>query len=486
MASPEGTLEVDADAFAISADRVALVGVRSLRIGEQEILTGDGHLSFEWHPQAREGLIAAESDRFVVSHVTKWSGVPPHGTPLRFVPDYERADSLGRLLTAAWDAASPPQPPPPFVVRRPEQEVKDRAVPPGATDGADYKQSLEAVWEFTPDQPAPAGSLRAGDLDGDGVAEVVVRIGAKRVVALSASGQQLWQYEHEEGIADVFLADLEGQGQADVLVVEHPRRVVRLRGDGTVAWEWAGVPNTVNLVYADDLNGDGRPEVLVGYFSGYLALNAAGELLWTKFGYGHNATLCRVRDVDGDGVPELLGGSLAATFCLFDEAQEQGVPKPAFTNVQITGLEFADADGDGQEEVLLATDQGLACYSPAADKYLWTRRSDAPLVGLALIPREDGPHLVTATRGAFAQTFSLQGELQENRLVGDAVNALCPCGEGRFALACDDGRVRLVDPDLRPTAWAAVQGRPTALFCVGDRLMVASDTGVVQAFRLPR
>jgi len=145
---------------------------------------------------------------------------------------------------------------------------------------------LETVWEWTPDVPTPAGPLRAGDLDGEGVEEIVVRLAPQRIVALRAEGQVLWQYEQEEGLADLFVIDLEGRGAADVLVVENPRRVVRLRGDGTVAWAWDGVPNNVNLVYADDLTGDGRSEIIVGYFNGYLALTAAGQLLWMKPGYG--------------------------------------------------------------------------------------------------------------------------------------------------------------------------------------------------------
>jgi len=447
LASPEGTLEVDAEAFSVSSHGLALVGLRALRLGAEEILSGDGASSFEWDPETGD-LRFPRGDS--PSH-------PPTIRARKWPPGFP-----AQLLAAAWEATLPPAPSPPAL----------------------SAPSLATAWEWAPDFPAPASLLRAGDLNGDGAVELVVQVGPRRIVALTAEGKPLWQYEHPEGIADVFVADLEGKGRADVLVGENPRRVVRLRGQGTVAWEWGGVPNTVNVVYADDLNGDGRLEVIVGYFNGYLALTAAGEPLWMKSGYGHKATLCRVRDLDGDGLPELLGGSTAATFCIFDAAHEQGTPKAAFSNVRIVGMEFADADGDGREEVILAMDQGLACYSPAADRYLWTRRSDTPLVGLALARTgPDGPRLFTATQGAFAQTFSLSGELRNNRLVGDAVNALCACGPDCFALACDDGQVRLFDADLRPIAQAAVAGRPIALLCAGGQLIVGLDPGAVNGLR---
>lgn len=455
LTTPEGVLAVNAEAFSIAAASpvapswLSLAGFRSLRLEDEEILSGDGSSSFEWCP---------ETGDFRFPRAT--SAPRPLPSAHRQLP----SGLLARLLAAAWNAA---------------------AVPAAPQPAASPEPPLAAEWEWTPAQPASAGPLRAGDLNGDGVAEIVARIGPGRIVALSSEGKPLWQHERLEGLADVFAADLEGKGTADVLVVENPRRVVRLRGDGTVVWVWEGVPNNVNLVYADDLNGDGGLEIIVGYFNGYLALTAAGELLWRKSGYGHNATLCRVRDLDGDGVPELLGGSMAATFCIFDEARAQGVPKAAFTNVRIAGLEFADADGDAREEVLLATDQGLACYSPAADQYLWTRRSDTPLVGLSLFQTDLGPHLFTATQGAFAQIFSLQGQLEANQLVGDAINALCPCGQGYFALACDDGWVRLVDTHLQPTARAVVPGRPTALLEAGGHLIVGSDSGQIQAFKVP-
>ena len=114
---------------------------------------------------------------------------------------------------------------------------------------------------------ARPGAVAAGDLDGDGRAELVVLDGARVLVAHTKDGSlDVIPWAHATSV--LVLADLDGDGRLDAVVgAPSLPRLGLLRGDGRGSF---GPPTEVMLALpgasqlaAGDLDGDGRADVVL-------------------------------------------------------------------------------------------------------------------------------------------------------------------------------------------------------------------------------
>jgi hypothetical protein len=165
-------------------------------------------------------------------------------------------------------------------------------------------------------------NIAAGDLDGDGLPEIVGRIGTQQ-----------------------------GNSRNRLLCFEH---------DGTFKW----MSDPLSFTNADggapslaDLDGDGIPEIIFGRD----VFNANGTLRWSGTagnginpiggGVGTNAgPISTVADIDGDGRPEVVAGN---TVYRNDGSILFRAPVPD----GLTGI--ADFDDDGYPEIALVSDSDL-------------------------------------------------------------------------------------------------------------------------------
>ena len=194
----------------------------------------------------------------------------------------------------------------------------------------------------------PSASPALGDIDGDGRPEiVVVAEQVSQILAFEADGTFKWRSPTllaNLSSAAPFLADLDGDGRAEILV---GRQV--LSGDGTLRWTGAGTMSgrsgvTGTHSVAADLDLDGTPEVIAGAS----AYRADGTLLWSAPAVGDGVVA--VGNLDSDPYPEIVVSTSSLWLLEHDGTVVWGpidVPGTGYAGP----VTLADFDGDGRLEI---------------------------------------------------------------------------------------------------------------------------------------
>lgn len=256
------------------------------------------------------------------------------------------------------------------------------------------------LWQesFTDDRAEMYADI-VDDLDGDGMKDVLVRTtigdstsGTEEVIAKKGiDGTHLWQQSvtgDDPYMSANAVTDLDGDGIADVLVrsrvgsgaSQNATVVAKHGSDGTHLWmEYVfGDDASIWGEDAGDLNGDGLSDILVhselGPTSNITAeliakIGSNGTHLWQESFTGYSARIGvqAVDDFDGDSLPDVLTrssyGPLINTWHAVTAIkgnngthlwQEAVIGNSAYTQVQ----EVGDLDNDSMPDVLLFTEVG--------------------------------------------------------------------------------------------------------------------------------
>ncbi|HOT47017.1 MAG TPA: FG-GAP-like repeat-containing protein [Spirochaetota bacterium] len=217
---------------------------------------------------------------------------------------------------------------------------------------------------------SPSCNIAAGDIDGDGLPEIVVREGSTggaggsiRLLAFNNDGTFLWRSSAADipSSIGISIADINRDGSPEILT-----DVSVLDSSGTLLWS-APAPTArrnsciVNL----DLSGD--PEVVIGN----TAYRSNGTVYWQNASMAEGFTAAG--NFDSDPNPELIlvarGTTSPQVFCLEHTGQVKwgpvDLPKgpefPAYPPYSLYGSvpAITDADGDGEPEIAVTTAGGL-------------------------------------------------------------------------------------------------------------------------------
>lgn len=262
---------------------------------------------------------------------------------------------------------------------------------------------------------SPYGCPAIGDIDADGVAEVV--FGASVV---DGSGVLLWTGTGGTGSSRYgsFPVDLDGDGLQEVVagntVYEH---------DGTVRWQDAG-PDGWPAV--GDFDGDGVPELVRTYGGGVDLLDLHGAVLWTfalTDGGGGPPT---VADFDGDGAPEIGVASREVYRVLDGDGTELWANTVQDYSSSVTGSSVFDFEGDGAAEVVYADEETLWVYDGAtgAVEMAWEGHSSGTLYEYPLIvdvDRDGAAEIVVASND-----YSSYKDSRGITVVGDLEDSWAP------------------------------------------------------------
>ena len=227
---------------------------------------------------------------------------------------------------------------------------------------------MPPLWEY--DSKGPVQYVKAGDIDSDSKTEVVgVSVWSvneenlAEVYAIDNAGKAKWTYSVVGGIqltsngpADV--ADINGDGKKEIIVGGY-KGVTALDSGGRVLWQFP-TEKLVNVVYASDPQNTGKAMIYVGATPYVYALNGDGTLRW-KFAVNTTVLSLYAADIDSDGKIEVLVGAIKYIHVLREDATPiiswfykdvQGTSNLAGKNLEAHSISAGDIDGDGAIEVV--------------------------------------------------------------------------------------------------------------------------------------
>ena len=342
-------------------------------------------------------------------------------------------------------------------------------------------QPARPVWAFDTPADAPVARLRQADLDGDGAPEILVAASAQ-AVALSADGTLLWRHALNGLCNDINAGELDVSPGLEVVAASSEDAIHLLDARGTLLrsqsvmavprtrhygetpqqplaasiYNTDGTPRvfvstqnydiitydaklarlavTRNITqhggmefHAADVNGDGKREVFcTDHYGFFNAVSPEGKKVY-RYYTSIGDMQAAVGDIGGDGVMEAVyGSSTGDLLCLAFTKGGVGGRGGAvwrFDNYgyPVNRLRIADADGDGKNDVLVASGTGYVYALDGAGKALWRTRVGADVRDVVVVthPKHriaciDRSGVVTLLdgRGGVTGSFSVEGEAQ--------------------------------------------------------------------------
>ena len=355
-----------------------------------------------------------------------------------------------------------------------------------------------------------------GDLDGDGVLEIIVGADNNKVYAWKPDGTLMpgWPVTTGDSVrSSPALADLDRDGKLDVIVGSFDNKVYAWNFNGSLLPGWP--VSTGSVVYSSpavgDIDGDQLPEVVVGSFDNKVyAWHADGKLVrgWPKptglFVYSSPA----LADINKDGLPEVVIGTDNNRVFVWkgDGTEVEGWPA-ATEHVVPSSPAVGDLDKDGELEITAASwDQVFVWNSHGERRPGWpvkTGHQIASSPALADLNDDGKLDVIIGCKDGKVYAWEAGGSLLPGwPTVTDAEIAGSPVvadfdGDGKLkvAIGSRDGKVYIWDvqgrllPGWPKNTGDAITASPAIADLDGNgtlELVIGSKDGKVYAWSFPR
>lgn len=171
-----------------------------------------------------------------------------------------------------------------------------------------YDPEGNQKWKYRVD--GEVTDMDVGDIDGDGAPDIVVA--ASNAYAVDNKGQEKWKFQTAGRVADIKIDDLDNDGQAEIIVGADQAYI--LDSGGNLLWNYS-VPTEIRVVGSGDLDFDNESEVVIGSDDIHV-LDSDGSLQWQYSPYRRVSKIL-VDDLENDGKPDLIVGSLDTNVYIF-------------------------------------------------------------------------------------------------------------------------------------------------------------------------
>jgi hypothetical protein len=352
------------------------------------------------------------------------------------------------------------------------------AVVVGGMNGTVYGYGASGNTLFATNLGRPVASSPAlGDIDGDGANEVVVGYGdegagAGGVAVLSSTGGIRCRFSNpprSDGLAGVFnspaVGDVNGDGVNDIVYGAFNDRIYALNGGCGVLAQFDNQDTVWSAPTLRDVDGDGQAEIFIGgdatvpgqtvggYFRS-LEYNGTGTLAqrWVRThtetfqgGAGFGVVNGQLAVITGSGADYCRNQNQASRCTTasnkvwaFDPntgGDIGGWPKSATHQTFLGGPAIGDVDGDGGDDVVIASTNYQAGGGGAIDAFLsggghWVWRSPDEIPSSPIIVDTTGGGTAEVVVGTNGQLFVLNGpngnEVQGGIAAGDWAHKSAP------------------------------------------------------------
>lgn len=267
----------------------------------------------------------------------------------------------------------------------------------GTKDGMLYALNGETGEEaFVEDLGKPFYDPIAEFIDNDRMKDILIVFEDGDISVFSAQLERLWHYEGKDRItATPALFDSNGDGTKDIVFPTLNMDIIALDGrSGFELWRfYDSESEVIHSPAAFDANGDSVADVLISTEMGYVYLldGKNGWSLWKNPVHGRPSGPPAIADLDGDGRDEIViltKDGVLVSFSPEGKLLFTWKIEGSFSNAPSMG----DTDGDGVNEIVLTDDTGVVRViegKTRAEK--WTFESgEGPVLGRAALCDLDG------------------------------------------------------------------------------------------------
>jgi outer membrane protein assembly factor BamB len=211
--------------------------------------------------------------------------------------------------------------------------------------------------------------LQMGDLDGDGVAEVIACTYNRRVYVLNSSGKFSGK-PMQEWVTCIYVSRYsQGDQLCTEIVMGSRDNKITICNSQLETLEIIPTPQRIKMICTYDLNDDGIPEIIAGTFDEYVyAYSRDGNNLWQYRTWDRVNTLC-IKDIDADGFPEIVVGSEDRNVHVLDSHGH--LKWRYYTPHRVINIDVCDVNLDGEVEVLIGNGDGYMYVLNGRGDLLW-------------------------------------------------------------------------------------------------------------------